>query len=76
MSEHKPTLTNKQREAVLDWMELPSKPQVYEAVARMIQAVKAEAWDVGYEAGYADQRYRNTGKPMPVNPYRKGSGDD
>ena len=41
------------------------------AFRRWLNKKLAEAWDEGFEAGYADQRYRNTGKPMPVNPYRK-----
>ena len=36
MSDYTPSLTDEQREAVLDWMELPTKPQVYEAVARCL----------------------------------------
>lgn len=42
MSDYTPSLTDEQREAVLDWMELPTKPQVYEAVARMLAQVRAE----------------------------------
>ena len=42
MSDYTPSLTDEQREAILDWMELPTKPLVYEAVARMLAQVRAE----------------------------------
>ena len=42
MSDYTPSLTDEQREAVLDWMELPTMPPVYEAVARMLAQVRAE----------------------------------
>lgn len=38
-------------------------------------AALADAWDEGYDVGYADQQYRDTGKPVPPNPYRTTEGD-
>lgn len=42
--------------------------------AERIREARAEAWDEGFDVGYADQINRDTGRPMPVNPYR-GDGD-
>lgn len=38
---------------------------------RALATAKADAWDEGFDAGYADQRFRDTGKAMPTNPYRQ-----
>jgi hypothetical protein len=39
-----------------------------------IQARLIDAWDEGFDTGYEDQRYRDTTKPMPLNPYRAEGG--
>ena len=38
-------------------------------LAETIREAKAEAWDEGYEVGYEDQRFRDTSKRRPPNPY-------
>lgn len=34
-----------------------------------------QAWEEGYTTGYEDQRYRDTTKPQPANPYRAALAD-
>lgn len=48
------TLTDEEREQILDCMELPTKPQIFVAVARLLAKGRAEAWDQGWGAAKAD----------------------
>ena len=78
VDDYTPSLTDEQREAVLDWMELPTKPLVYEAVARLIAQVRAETWDEGDAARrmYVENRRAGRNVTMPRNPYRAREEQD
>lgn len=47
--------------------------QAREAFDRWLASEKAAVWDEGYEVGYEDQRYRDTTKRRPANPYEDES---
>lgn len=67
MSDYTPSLTDEQREAVLDWMELPTKPQVYEAVARMIAQVRVEEREqADQEPSDAESLARDAEEKYPI----------
>ena len=42
-----------------------------DAATEAIRAALVQAWYEGFNAGYDDQRNRDTGVPMPANPYAK-----
>lgn len=52
-----------------DWIP-PQHWQIARYVlAAVLADIQAQAWAEGYGVGYEDQRYRDTTRPHPENPY-------